>query len=183
MRIHRDADLSPPEIEAIVRLVAGVWPSKDKTFADRLRQFTSWVKENRRTGLEVVSLVVWDGKHAIAHARTFPRKIHTQSGALTIMGLAGVCVSPGRRREGLGKSVVMKAFERVDNGAFVVSLFQTGVPDFYRKLGARLVANQFVNRLNSENPNANPWWDPNIMIYPADARWPAGIIDLNGPAY
>ena len=152
VRIHRDADISPPEIEAIVKLVTSVWPSKDKTLAERLRQFTSWVEENRQAGLEVASFVAWDGNRAIAHARTFPRNIYTQSGAITVMGLAGVCVLPERRGEGLGKAVVLRAFGRVDSGAFAVSLFQTGVPDFYRRLGAGLVANQFVNRLEGVNP-------------------------------
>jgi predicted N-acetyltransferase YhbS len=183
MRIHRDADLSAPEIESIVRLVDKVWPAKDRTFADRLRQFTSWVEENRRTGFEVISLVVWDGGQAVAHARTFPRLIHCQSTDLTIMGLAGVCVSPERRGEGLGRDIVRKAFERVDGGEFVVSLFQTAVPGFYTKLGARCISNRFVNSQNSEDPEANPWWDPNIMIYPAGATWPEGTIDLNGQAY
>jgi predicted N-acetyltransferase YhbS len=183
MRIHRDADLSTREIESIVRLVDRVWPAKDRSFADRLRQFTSWVEENKRTGFEVMSFVVWDGGQAIAQARTFPRLIHSQSLDLTVMGLAGVCVLPERRGEGLGKDIVKKAFERVDGVGFVVALFQTAVPGFYTKLGARSITNRFVNSLNSEDPEANPWWDPNIMIYPAGATWPEGSIDLNGSAY
>jgi predicted N-acetyltransferase YhbS len=183
MRIHTDADLSVPEIESIVRLIDRVWPTKDVTYADRLRKFTSWVEENKRTGFEVMSFVVWDRGQAIAQARTFPRLIHSESVDLTVMGLAGVCVSPERRREGLGRDIVKKAFERVDAGDFVVSLFQTAVPGFYTKLGARPVTNRFVNSQNSEDPDANPWWDPNIMIYPASASWPEGTIDLNGSGY
>ena len=181
--MHRDAELSKPEIESIVRLVDRVWPALDKTFADRLKQFTSWVDENGRTGLEVVSFVVWDGDQAIAQARTFPRLVHGRSEDLTVMGLAGVCVSPYRRGESLGRDVVKRAFERVDGGDFSVTLFQTAVPDFYTKLGARSIANRFVNRTNTEDPEANPWWDPNIMIYPASAAWPEGTIDLNGSGY
>jgi predicted N-acetyltransferase YhbS len=133
MRIHRDAYLSEPEIESIVRLVDRVWPAKDKTFADRLRQFTSWVEENKRTGFEVTSFVVWDQGEAIAHARTFPRLIHSRSLDLAVMGLAGVCVLPERRGEGLGRDIVEKAFERVNGVDFAVALFQTSVPGFYTK--------------------------------------------------
>jgi predicted N-acetyltransferase YhbS len=183
MRIHRDAELSLPEIESILRLVDRVWPAKDVTFEDRLKEFTSWVEENRRTGLEVVSFVVWDGDQALAHARTFPRLIHAQSEDLTVMGLAGVCVSPDLRGKGLGREIVRKAFERVDGGDFSVTLFQTAVPDFYTKLGARSITNRFVNSTNKEDPEANPWWDPNIMVYPASAAWPGGTIDLNGSGY
>jgi predicted N-acetyltransferase YhbS len=141
------------------------------------------VEENRRTGFEVVSFVVWDGGQAIAHARTFPRTIRSRSGDITLMGLAGVCVMPERRGEGLGRDVVRKAFERVDRGDFPVSLFQTTVPDFYTGLGAKAIANRFVNSRNTDDPEANPWWDPHIMIYPADAVWPDGTIDLNGSGY
>jgi predicted N-acetyltransferase YhbS len=183
MRIHRDADLSTPEIDSIVRLVDSVWPARDVTLAERLRQFTSRVEKNRRTGFDVMRFVVWDGNQAIAHARTFERVIHGPSGSLTIMGLAGVCVLPERRGEGLGREVAEKALGRVDAGDFAVSLFQTAVPDFYRKVGARSVTNRFVNSLNTKEPDANPWWDPDIMIYPAGFAWPGGTIDLNGPAY
>jgi predicted N-acetyltransferase YhbS len=183
MRIHREAGLSTTQIESIVRLADRVWPAKDRTFADHLRQFTSRVEENKRTGLEVISFVVWDGGQAIAQARTFPRVIHTRSLDLTVMGLAGVCVLPERRGEGLGRDIVKRAFERVDGVDFIVALFQTAVPGFYTKLEARSVTNRFVNSQNSEDPEANPWWDPNIMIYPAGATWPDGTIDLNGTAY
>ena len=183
MHVHRDAELSATEIESIVRLVYRVWPAKDMTFADRLKQFTSWVEENRRTGFEVISFVVWEGDQAIAQARTFPRLIHTQATDLVIMGLAGVCVLPERGGEGFGMDIVRKAFERVDGGDFPLTLFQTGVPGFYIKLGAKSVTNRFVNRQDTEAPDANPWWDPNVMIYPAGAAWPEGTIDLNGPAY
>jgi predicted N-acetyltransferase YhbS len=183
MRTHRDADLSPPEIESIVRLVDAVWPAEDVTLADRLRKFTSWVEDNRRTGFDVMSFVVWDGSQAIAHARTFERVIHSPSSSLTVMGLAGVCVLPERRGEGLGRDVVKKAFRRIEAGDFAVSLFQTAVPDFYRKLGARSVTNRFVNSRNTGDPDATPWWDPDIMIYPAGFAWPEGTIDLNGTGY
>jgi predicted N-acetyltransferase YhbS len=180
---HRDANLTRGEIRAIVRLIADVWPSPDSSFAQRLQKFTGWVENNRRTGFDVISFIVWADGLAIAHARTFARRIHAESESLTIMALAGVCVAPDRRGEGLGQAVVMKAFERVNKGEFPLGLFQTQIPDFYRKLGCGCVTNRFVNRLNNENPDDNPWWDPHIMIYPGDSAWPDGPIDLNGTAY
>jgi hypothetical protein len=60
-----------------------------------------------------------------------------------------------------------------------LSLFQTGVPEFYEAMGARLVTNRFVNGESQENP----FWDTCEMIYPATAGWPDGPIDLNGPGY
>jgi predicted N-acetyltransferase YhbS len=171
------------EIESIVRLIDSVWPAENMTLADRLRQFNSWVEENKRTGFEVVSFVVWDGDRAIAQARTFPRVIHSPSADFTVMGLAGVCVLSERRGEGLGRDVVKKAFERITAGDFEVSLFQTAVPDFYKKLGAKAISNRFVNSRNTEDPESNPWWDPSVMIYPSTFVWPEGTIDLNGCAY
>jgi predicted N-acetyltransferase YhbS len=179
----RDADLTLEQIEAIVRLVTDVWPSEDRTYAERLKEFRGWVESNRKTGFEVVAFVVWADGRAVAHARTFARTIRAGSADLTVMGLAGVCVAPDRRLEGLGKAVVLKAFERVDQGEFPVCLFQTQVADFYRKLGSRCVSNRFINRLNTEDPDKCPWWDPHIMIYPTGFDWPEGIIDLNGIAY
>ena len=80
--------------------------------------------------------------------------------------------------------VTQAAFQRVNqNGWPQVSLFQTPVPEFYKKLDCRLVDNQFVNRRNLTDPKANPWRDPNVMIYPAVFDWRSGLVDMNGPDY
>jgi predicted N-acetyltransferase YhbS len=183
LRVYRGVDLRPADIEAIVRLIDVVWPSKDKTFRERVATTRARVEENIRSGLEVVRFVVWEGSSVVAHARTFPRKVHAPQREFTVMALAGVCVLPELRKKGLGRVVVERAFDRIDCGEFPVSLFQTSVPGFYLKLGAREVTNKFVSKLNKDDPDARPWWDPNVMIYPADVGWPTGVIDLNGPAY
>jgi predicted N-acetyltransferase YhbS len=180
---HTDDNLSAQHAEGIAGLLQLVWPKPDRTFAQRLQALYDHIEENRRQGIVAVSFAVWDGQEAIAHARTFPRLIHTSMGDLTVMALAAVCVSPQRRGEGLGKLVTEEAFKRIDSGDFKVSLFQTGVPEFYSRLGARQIGNRFVNRLNTADPEANPWWDKHIMIYPASADWPEGTIGLNGPGY
>jgi hypothetical protein len=80
--------------------------------------------------------------------------------------------------------VVERAFAMVSEGVFQWSLFQTGqgTKAFYEKLGARVVDNRFINS-KSENPSANPWWEPLAMAYPSGPGWPEGQIDLNGPGY
>jgi GNAT superfamily N-acetyltransferase len=89
---------------------------------------------------------------------------------------------PDCRGRGLGHAVVRAAFEYVDDGTFPVSFFQTGVPEFYRKLSCREVRNHAVNSL-ADDPGGCPWWEKHIMIYPADVPWPDGEIDLLGPAW
>ena len=94
---------------------------------------------------------VTDGDDVVAMAKTFARVVRAVDAAgsgsteLPVMALAGVCSHPSRRGEGLGKGVVERCFTRVDRGDFGVSLFQTGLPAFYEKLGCRLVDNAFVS--------------------------------------
>ena len=83
----------------------------------------------------------------------------------------------------MGRNVAGWAFEKAGQPGLEVVLFQTGVPGFYEKLGARCVSNRFVNSTNSEDPEVNPWWDEHIMIYPSTCDWPEGTIDLLGPGY
>ena len=118
----------------------------------------------------------------VATASFLPRRIQTSQGALDVLALAGVGTLPGFRLHGLGRLLVRAAFDYVDKGAFGVSLFQTGVPGFYEKLGCRRVANPFVNSLGA-NPHEMPWWDAHNMIYPAAYPWPEGPVDLVGPGW
>ena len=102
---------------------------------------------------------------------------------LEITALSGLCVSPDERNNGIGKYLVGKVFEAIDQSACPVSLFQTSIPLFYKKFGTRQIYNRFYNSRNKRNPQANPWWDPCIMVYPGHYAWPEGNMDLNGPAY
>lgn len=169
--------LSPEEAQALLGLLHRVWPGKEpdaaaaERYATRLRD-----NETRQHA------VFWEEGAPIAHALTFRRRIFTEAGPLEVLALAGVCVEPGRRREGFGEAIVRQALCRLEGGDYSVALFQTGVPEFYQRLGARLVPNRFINR-QAEDAEANPWWEPHVMIYPADATWPEGVIDLNGGGY
>jgi GNAT superfamily N-acetyltransferase len=127
--------------------------------------------------------VVWDKDKAVAHALTFERPVITGAGEISVMALSGVCVFPSYQGKGLGAEIVCRTFGRIHGGEFGVSLFQTTIPEFYEKLGATLVTNRFVNSRNKNHPDANPWHDEWVMMYPRNCPWPQGPIDLNGPGY
>lgn len=100
-----------------------------------------------------------------------------------VLALAGVCVDPVHRGKGWGADVVKDAFERLEEEGLALSLFQTGVPDFYRKLGSQVVENRFINSLAGDKQEENPWWDLKVMVHPAEAIWDEGVVDLQGAAY
>lgn len=165
---------TPDEMRAIAELVNATWPREAPVPGTRATP----PREQDKT-----HVTIWDGDMLVAHAAFFPRTVRHVAGELVVMALAGVCVPKDRRGAGLGRKAVLEAFRDVDTGLFRVSLFQTTVPDFYRRLGAVVVGNRFGNGRNASDPGKTPWWDPYVMIYPAWAGWPAGDIDLNGPGY
>ena len=63
--------------------------------------------------------------------------------------------------------------------AVPVSLFQTDVPDFYVKLGGRVIDNPVINSVS----DAKPQWSSHLMLYPANANWPTGTVDLLGAGW
>jgi predicted N-acetyltransferase YhbS len=177
LRHSRAGDLGKDEARAIVALTNSIWPHPDKTEEELARVFT----DGSRRHWEVFTL--WDRARLVAHAAIFPRRIRFEGGELEVMGLAGVCVQPVRRGQGLGERVVRAAFGQVDAGYYPVALYQTEVPAFYARLGAVTVDNPFWNSRSPSDPRARPWWDPHVMIYPTYPAWPRGPIDLNGPGY
>lgn len=136
----------------------------------------------RQSGREVFGR----GDQPRALAMIFPLVVTTTVGRLRVLALAGVCSAPELRGGGLGAAVVRAAFAEGDEGRETVSLFQTSVPGFYAKLGARSVSNVFVNPQHLQGDKgsaAQPWWDSHVMIYPAAYRWPEGGVDLGGAGY
>ena len=185
---HRDSHLSRAQVRAIVSLTNSIWPNKTKTLDDLTDAILHAAQAHRRDppiDPEVTPLrfVIWEDDRAIAHAKTFKRTIITPDGPLPVMALGGVCVAATHRGRGLGAAISRKAFERVQQGTFPLALFQTTVPAFYDRLGARTVDNRFVNSRNRQDPLASPWQDVSVMIYPNHYPWPGGMIDLNGPGY
>ncbi len=185
MTTHRDHELTETQAREIIRLVASVWPPSPEPEDDRVASFLSRAGNlaREKNGEKALRYVVWDGDRAVANGKTFSRIINTGKGPLEVLALSCVCVVPERRGEGLGKAIVAEAFRRVDRGEFSVSLFQTGVRDFYEKLDGRVVENRFCNRLDKNDPEGSPWKEPYAMIYPDTYDWPDGTIDINGPRY
>ena len=128
--------------------------------------------------------MLWDGDRLLGVARTFVREIEFLETRQRIktLALAGVCSDPNHRGCGSGRRVVQSAFERIGKGG-QFCLFQTGVPEFYKKLGARTVENEFVNSLSSEDPRARPWWNEYVMQFGDPLKWQKGRVDLLGAGY
>lgn len=178
-------ELGPDIAQRINRLMLATWPqiaqAKEGTVDFLLHRWTNYsgTEEHR----PLYHLVYYAGE-LVGLAHTFARTIASCEGEMTIMGLANVCVEERERGRGYGRLVVRAAFERIQRGDFSVALFQTTsrVELFYQQLGAVTVNNRFFNSLG-EDPNANPFWDPLAMRYPATAPWPKSDIDIRGPGY
>ena len=181
---YQDAELSLPEATRIVELTNSIWPQTEKPESDIVQELLQKAKApetpvtSKRT-----RFVIWENERVVAHAQVFVRRIFTGSGDKDVLALAGVCTDLASRGQGMGVAVVQRAFERLAELELSACLFQTGVVPFYEKLGARTIDNRFVNRANTEDPSANPWWDKAVMIYPANTDWPEGEIDLGGVGY
>lgn len=121
----------------------------------------------------------------VAVADTATRRLHHDGGAMVVLTLGGVATDPAARGSGFGRAVVMDAFARLEELGLPGCVFQTGkARGMYEKFGARCIDNRFIDRTDPAAPEANPWQDRYVMVYPgSSATWPEGVIDLNGPAY
>lgn len=179
--ISSDDLFTREQVRSIVDLLNRVWPDPRRGVGELVEDFIRRSRLPERAPNERV--VIWEGTRPLALADSYGRRIITSAGELEVQALNSVCVDPDFRGLGLGREAVLAAFARIGRGDFPLALFQTGVPQFYEKLGARRVSNRFINRRHPEDPRANPWWEANVMIYPGNAPWPEGVIDLNGNGY
>ena len=174
-------DLTDLQLRTLCALYDRVWPPSGETLVERREAARAdWGGEARQFA------ALWSGDALRAVAMWFPRIVRTANGPQRVQALAGVCSDPEVRGRGLGRRVVRAAFGAVDRGEYAVALFQTPVPEFYAKLGARPVVNGFRNsrfKAGDRGTAERPWWDPHVMIYPAGFPWPEGPIDLLGPGY
>jgi len=170
-------DLPEPLARAAIALKQRVWPS-DQTETNLYAEF---LDRHRQRPDRYVILAMADDT-LLAHAEVFTRELVCDGDTLRVGCLAGVCVLPERRGEGLGRRVVEAALAASHGDGLPVVLFQTGVPEFYRKLGAERVHNRFIDSL-AASLDANPWWDEHVMIHPGDHPWPRGTVDLRGGAF
>ena len=161
----------PDRASAVLGLMRQVWEMEDPaTDADTIKR---WQLSNTH------HFVICEADEPLAHAGLFVREIFTTRGSLFIGALGGVCVHPRYRGRGWGRDVACAAFDFLPQLCVSVSLFQTPVPDFYSRLGARLVTNRFYNGSDVNDP----FLESDKMIFPATFDWPEGDIDLGGPGY
>ncbi len=174
VEIIRPQDSLPPEVGAsIFDLANTTWPPADAAQPPNLAEtLARWKAQGS------VHFVI-GAPQVLAHAMIFRREIITTRGPLWVGALATVCVHLEHRGRGWGADVVRAAFGYLPELGVEVALFQTGVPQFYERLGGCLISNRFFN---GDDPD-NPFWDACEMIYPAAFDWPEGAIDLNGAGY
>ncbi len=167
-----------PEQEAAVRgLTTSVWPVPAPLMVERMKDCAPG--DDRRH----LHFLGWSGDALVANAHIFERTIRAGESPLPITALASVCTRADQRGSGFGRTIIEAVFAEMDAGRYPVCLFQTGVPGFYEKLGARRVESTFVNSRNPVMPQTNPFWDDIQMIYPGQGPWPDCVFDLCGPAY
>ena len=121
----------------------------------------------------------------VANACTLVRRVGVEETgeAMGVLGLFDVATDPAARGRGLGEAVTRAAFDRLGADGPTVCLFQTGAARaFYERLGARVIDNEVVDSIAAD-PGASPFEDEVVMLYPGDAAWPTGRIDLRGPGW
>ncbi len=180
---YQASELGESEMTGLQDLWDTAWPIPGKTREQLLEQFRQQLLERENDQY----FIVWEEDRVIANTEIFLRWVHAKDRSIKVLALAGVCVLPHKKGLGLGKKLVQTAFthldSNVDPAGYEVCLFQTGVPQFYEKLGAGWVSNEFYNSQHPDNPELSPWWEKDVMAYPNNFSWPEGRLDLNGAAY
>ncbi|MGF1485129.1 MAG: GNAT family N-acetyltransferase [Opitutales bacterium] len=179
LRIERQPpEQLSPEIQAQVAAVtAATWPGPHPDMLEMARD--SAPGDDRRH----LRFIGWLEERVACTALIFERTIRAGETALPITALAGVCTHPDLRGQGHGLTMMGEVFAEMDAGRYPVCLYQTDVPGFYEKLGARQVQSTFINSRNASQPQRNPFWSQIQMIYPGNGPWPEAPIDLCGPGY
>ena len=181
---YQDTLLTEDLAVEIATLVSRSFQASTRPLEERINNILMAVGSDNPEKTTGRRFVIRQDGRAVAHASTFVRHIFVGQQEIPVLALAAVCCDPDIRGHGLGAKVTQLAFQQVGKQGWPeLSLFQSPVPVFYEMLNCRLVTNRFVNRLNAADPEANPWRDENVMIYPNEFQWPDGVVDLNGPDY
>ena len=190
-------EVSEADFAAACRLHHAVFPKVARSLEDVKRKKRGvWMGDDLVPGplrSESPPVRFWvrgdDGATVIANASTLVRRVVAEETgrAMEVLGLFDVATDPAARGRGLGEAVTRRAFQRLEGGGGAdgpgVCLFQTGAArPFYERLGARAVHNPFFDS-TADNPGESPFEDEVVMIYPGDAAWPTGRIDLRGPGW
>jgi len=171
-------EISDEELLLVAGLRSRVWPDEGKNTPEVAYEK---LQKQRDEPAGVFYLALAADRTLLGCAATGLRTMRIAGSEVGVMKLGGVAVESVQRGGGIGRALVQAAFGRVDKGEFQLSLFQTGVPGFYEKLGCGRVENPVIN---SFNPGVPPFWDRYVMAYPA-SRLPEKrqVIDLLGPGY
>ena len=165
------------ELQLACDLLHSVWPTDNSTRVELSKYLD---QHNDRRDCHVAFQLSEGGCQA--HGEIFYRKMSSNGNGFTVACLASVCVAADMRGRGLGLEIVGTLFRWSQNHLPAPILFQTGVAEFYEKLGCKKVNNVFINS-TSPVPDRSPWWDKHIMVYDPRALWPTGVVDLNGPGF
>ena len=167
------SDIKSHQVIDILRLMNLTWPDDDteKSVEEKVAGFYDDHSEK-------ICYCFYQDKELVGYAESIPLTIKIENNWLAVLGLGGLNVHPGWRRQGFGRVIVEAVFKRIDTSEYPFCLFQTGVPHFYEKLGCKEIKNKFINSNNQADPSKNPFWDEYVMVYPASAQWPTGTADL-----
>jgi len=178
LRVTPATDLTDADWLELAEFLHTIWPNPDLSSEGRAEHREDAATD--RPASEVIR--TYDGERLIAAGQTFGREVLVDGQRRNALALAAFAVAEDRRGEGMGKQVVLEAFKRVDSGAFEFAIFQTGVPGFYQPMNCRVIDNKVVNSL-ADDPNANPFEDTHVMVYPANTLLGTGPVDMLGPGY
>ncbi|KAJ1461026.1 acyl-CoA N-acyltransferase [Pelagophyceae sp. CCMP2097] len=170
---------------AVLVQVAAVWTAAFPTAPGRDRYAEALV---RRDGPDTPQRAaehvhcIFEGGHCVAAARSFVRVVLLDGTPTPVLALAHVATSPAARGRGLGAAVVQEAWKRLDAKELPFSLFCTGVPAFYTKLGAVPYAPARVVYPDG----AAPFHDDALLVYFAPGAAPpdaAMVLDAQGDGW
>ena len=158
------------------RLWNRIWPKAGIDSAeDRLAAAESLFTDNaHRWRHHRLHYVTIDGT-VVATARGFIAEIRAEGRDFPVQALASVCSAPDCRGHGWPTRLVRAVWQERP-ADIAVCLFQTGVPEFYRRLGAAVCDAAFVNHADDQEA----FWETHAMRYPSEAPWPWRLVDLRG---
>ena len=176
-------DLSDCELRSVCALWSEAFPTAPGR--DRYAEALARLDGAAEAREQVHAVFEADGA-CVAAARTFVRVVSVGGGDRRVLALAHVATAPRARGRGLGALVFRAAMERLstpDDGV-EESLFCTGVPAFYERLGAAVLAPLDVAYAPA---GAKPFADPTFcrVATPKAPRWPDGpvVLRANGAGW
>lgn len=160
--------------EAELRSVCDLWTATFPTAAtrDRYAEAVARLATAAARDEEIHAVFASDGR-CLAAARTFVRTCVVGETERDVLALAHVATAAAARKRGLGALVVRAAFERLGRDGVDESVFCSGVPAFYAKLGAAVLP---PLEIAYPTPHAKRFVDPAMLrvATPKARPWPAG---------